>query len=115
VRTVTECLAAHAGKPSRVKDLAMEAGGLGIALAVQAAPETPIRLATAAFSFENLEIAAYSLICGLARRMNDSETLRTAEHILEEEEAAAERIAGTFERTIVLALGDPAGEVPAPH
>ena len=107
-RLIAERLAARGQKPSKIKDIAMEAGGVGVALAVKAAPETPIRLATAAIPFENLEIAAYSLICALARRVGDTATLSIAEQILEEEEAAAERIAGTFERTIGLALGDPA-------
>src|SRR5437763_12516430 len=61
-RYVGERLEAHGESASKVKDLAMEAGALGIGIAVQAAPDTPIRLATAAFAFEHVEIAAYRLL-----------------------------------------------------
>jgi len=107
-RYVGERLEAHGESASKVKDLAMEAGALGIGIAVQAAPDTPIRLATAAFAFEHVEIAAYRLLGELARRAGDAETGAVAQRILEQEEAAAELVAGAFPRIVELALGEPA-------
>jgi ferritin-like metal-binding protein YciE len=106
-RYVAERLEAHGASPSTVKDLAMQIGALGIGAAAGAAPDTPMRLATTAFAFENVEIATYHLIEGLARRAGDQETAAVAERILQEEEAAAELVAGTFDRTLDLVLGEP--------
>jgi hypothetical protein len=110
---VAERLEAHGESPSKLKDVAMQAGALGLGLTAQAAPDTPVRLATVAFSFENLEIAAYRLLADLARRANDTETLAVIERILEQEEAAAQLVAGCFERVIQLTLGEaPTAPVP---
>jgi ferritin-like metal-binding protein YciE len=105
-RYVGERLEAHGQSPSKLKDAALQASALGIGLAVQAAPDTPVRLATTTFAFENLEIAAYRLIGELARRAGDSETEVVVKRILEEEEAAAELVAGAFPRIIDLALDE---------
>ncbi len=107
-RYVAERLEAHGASPSTLKDLAMQVGALGIGAAAGAAPDTPMRLATTAFAFENVEIATYHLIEGLARRAGDQQTAEVAERILQEEEAAAELVAGTFDRTLDLVLGEPA-------
>lgn len=102
-------LAAHGHQPQKLKDAAMQAGGFALGMALQVSPDTPIRLATSTFAFENLEIAAYQLIERLARLVGDYETVAVIERILEQEEAAAERIAGTFGRMLELALGVHAG------
>jgi ferritin-like metal-binding protein YciE len=107
-RYVAERLQAHGETPSKAKDLGMQAGALGIGLIAQAAPDTPVRLATTAFAFENLEIAAYRLIEGIAARAGDEGTVAVARRIREQEEAAAELVAGTFDRALELALGEPA-------
>jgi ferritin-like metal-binding protein YciE len=106
-RYVAERLSAHGQDPSKLKDVAMQVAAVGIGAAAQAAPDTPIRLATAAFAFENLEIASYRLIGELARRAGDTETVAVADRILEQEEAAAELVAGAFERIVDLTLGEP--------
>src|SRR5881275_1634026 len=54
VRYVAERLEAHGQSPSKVKDLTMQAGALFIGAAAQAAPDTPIRLASTAFALGNL-------------------------------------------------------------
>lgn len=107
-RYVSERLEALGESPSKLKGVAMQAGALGIGLAAKAAPDTPVRLATVAFAFENLEIATYRILRRLAKRAGDSETRSVAERILEEEEAAAELVQGTFDRVLELALGEPA-------
>jgi ferritin-like metal-binding protein YciE len=107
-RYVDERLRAHGESPSKVRDVAMQAGALGIGLAAQAAPDTPVRLAATAFAFENLEVASYQLLRRLAERAGDAETVSVADRILEQEEAAAELVAGTFDRALDVTLGEPA-------
>ncbi|MGB9184068.1 MAG: DUF892 family protein [Solirubrobacteraceae bacterium] len=63
-------------------------------------------LAVAAYVFENLEIAAYHLLLGVADRAGDRETAALAERILDEEEAAAEVLASAFDRALAVSLGD---------
>jgi ferritin-like metal-binding protein YciE len=110
-RYVDERLRAHGESPSKVQDVAMQAGAVAIGLVAQAAPDTPVKLAATAFAFENLEVASYRLLRKLAERAGDAETASVAERILEQEEAAAELVAGTFDRALELTLGEP-GEAP---
>lgn len=105
---VAERLDAHGESPSKLKDAAMQASALGIGLAAGAMPDTPLRLATVAYAFENFEIATYSLIRRLAERAGDSDTVAVVDRILEQEEAAAELVRGCFERVLELTLGEPA-------
>ncbi len=107
-RYVDERLRAHGESPSKVKDVAMKGGALGIGAVALAAPDTPVKLAATAFAFENLEIASYRLLHSLAERAGDNETATVIERILEQEEAAAELVAGTFDRSLEVALGEPA-------
>lgn len=107
-RYVSERLEAHGESPSRAKDMAAQAGALGIGALAQAVPDTPVTLATTAFAFEHAEIATYRLLGRLAQRAGDEETAAVAKQILEEEEAAAELVQGTFERTLDLVLDEPA-------
>jgi ferritin-like metal-binding protein YciE len=105
---VAERLEALGESPSALKDAALQARALGIGALTQASPDTPILLPRLAFALENLEIATYELIARLARRAGDEETAGTAERILEQEKAAAELVAGTFDRALELGLGEPA-------
>src|SRR5436305_8760417 len=58
-RYVAERLQAYGQSPSKLKDVAAQAGALGIGLAAKGLPDTPLRLMTLAFAFENFEIARY--------------------------------------------------------
>jgi ferritin-like metal-binding protein YciE len=107
-RYVAERLQAHGESPSKLKDAAMRASALGIGLAAGALADTPLRLATMAYAFENLEIATYNLIRRLAERAGDVDTVDVVDRILEQEEAAAELVQGCFERVLELTLGEPA-------
>lgn len=107
-RYIAERLEAHGESPSKLKDAAMQAGALGLGVAAKAASETPVRLATLAYAFENLEIASYGILRRLADRAQDSETVAVIDRILEQEEAAAELVRGTFDRVVDLTLGEPA-------
>lgn len=113
-RYVAERLEALGLSPSKVKDAAAKAGALGIGVVAAASPKTPMRLAAVAFAFENLEIATYRFLRLLAQRIEDAETIKVIDRILEQEEAAAELVAGTFERSLELTLGEEAtSPVPA--
>jgi ferritin-like metal-binding protein YciE len=107
-RQVSRCLEAHGESPSKLKDVAMQAGALGIGASATALPQTTLRLATVAYAFENLEIATYGIIRRLADRAGDAQTVAVIDRILEEEEAAAELVRGTFDRVIEVTLGEPA-------
>jgi hypothetical protein len=60
-----------------------------------------------AYAFENLEIASYGIIRRLADRAGDTETVAVVDRILEEEEAAAELVRGSFDRVVEVTLGEP--------
>jgi ferritin-like metal-binding protein YciE len=105
---VAERLEAYGESPSKLKDVAMQAGALGIGVAAGALPDTPMRLATVAYAFENLEIATYTVLRRLAERAEDTETVAVIDRILEQEKAAAELVQGSFDRIIDVTLGDPA-------
>jgi ferritin-like metal-binding protein YciE len=94
---VEERLKAHGARPSRLQDTALGIGGLTLAGFFAAHPDTPVKLAGFAFAFEHLEIAAYELLCRVADRAADSATVGATRRIVEQERAAAERIAGTWE------------------
>ncbi len=105
-RAIAARLEAYGKTPSKLKDFAMQAGALGIGLSAKALPDTPLRLITVAFAFENLEIATYGFLRRLADRAGDAETVSASEQILEEEEAAAELVRGSFDRVLELTLGE---------
>ncbi len=69
------------------------------------ASDTPARPAVTAYAFENLEIATYHLLRGVAQRAGDQDTVAIAERILEREEATAELLASKFDRVIEVSLG----------
>lgn len=68
------------------------------------APDTAIQLANTAFVFACHEVAAYRLLEGLARHAGEDETAVVANRILKQEEAAAEAVAGTFDRALEITM-----------
>jgi len=111
-RLVRERLEAHRAKPSALRDLAAEAAGTGFVLFVQAQPDTCGKLATHAFSYEHLELAAYELLALLAEQAGDHRTAVVAHRIRGEEAAMATRIEATFDRTVAASLEHGAHEDP---
>jgi ferritin-like metal-binding protein YciE len=107
LRYVAERLEAHGTSPSKLKDTAMKGAALGLGLVAQAAPDTPARLAITAFAAENFEVASYRLLRKLAERVDDDATVSVVDRILEQEEAAVELVAGTFDRALEVTLGEP--------
>jgi ferritin-like metal-binding protein YciE/nucleoside-diphosphate-sugar epimerase len=85
-------------RPSLVKDTMLKAGGLNLSAFFGAQPDSTTKLAGFAFAFEHLEVAAYELLQRVAVRAGDKDIVATAEEILAEERAAAERIAASWDR-----------------
>lgn len=101
---VDERLTALGGEPSRLKDAALRLGALNWGMFFQAHPDTPGKLAAFAYAFEHLEIASYEELAHVAERAGDDETVRVAGVILGQERAAAEKLAGAFDRAAEAAL-----------
>jgi ferritin-like metal-binding protein YciE len=101
---VRERLEAHEGSPSKVKDVAAQAGGFGMVLFAKSQPDTPTKLAMHAFSYEHMEVAAYELLAQAAREAGDSETVAMAAAIAAEEREMAGRIAAGFDEAVEQAL-----------
>jgi ferritin-like metal-binding protein YciE/nucleoside-diphosphate-sugar epimerase len=85
-------------RPSLIKDTMLKAGGLNLSAFFGAQPDSTTKLAGFAFAFEHLEIAAYELLQRVAARAGDEGVVATAEEILIEERAAAERVAESWNR-----------------
>jgi ferritin-like metal-binding protein YciE len=103
-RLVDERLAAHGSRPARFHAGAMRVGALNLGTFFKAQPDTPAKLAGFAYAFEALETGAYELLRRVAVRAGDEKTVATAERILAEEQAAAERVAGTWDAAAELVL-----------
>jgi ferritin-like metal-binding protein YciE len=71
-----------------------------------AQPDTPAKLAGFAYAFEHLEVAAYELLARVAERAGDAETVAVARRIADEERAAAERIAATWDAAVDATLAE---------
>ncbi|HZA90416.1 MAG TPA: DUF892 family protein [Solirubrobacterales bacterium] len=107
---IEERLEAHDAQPSRFQDIAMRGQALNFGAFFKAQPDTTAKLAGFAFAFEHLEVAAYELLRRVPVRAGDEDTVRAAESILPEERAAAEGIAGLWDRAIEVGLAE---QVPA--
>lgn len=107
---VRERLEAHDASPSKLKDVAGQAGGFGMVLFAKSQPDTPTKLAMHAFSYEHMEVAAYELLARASREAGDEETARMAEAIADEEREMAGRIAAGFDEAVEQALRDVAPE-----
>ena len=103
-RRVRERLQAHDASPSKLKDVAGQAGGFGMVLFARSQPDTPGKLAMHAFSYEHMEIAAYELLAIAAREAGDGETAAMAEAIADEEREMASRVAAGFDEAVEQAL-----------
>lgn len=101
---VRERLDAHETSPSRLKDAAGAAGGLGMVLFARSQPDTPGKLAMHAFSYEHMEVAAYELLGIAAREAGDEATAEMAATIADEEREMAGRIAACWDEAVEQAL-----------
>jgi ferritin-like metal-binding protein YciE len=103
-RRVRERLEAHDASPSKLKDAAGQAGGMGMVLFARSQPDTPGKLAMHAFSYEHMEVAAYELLAIAAREAGDEETAAMAEAIAAEEREMAGRLAECWDDAVEQAL-----------
>jgi ferritin-like metal-binding protein YciE len=101
---VRERLEAHGASPSKLKDVAGQAGGFGMVLFARSQPDTPGKLAMHAFSYEHMEVAAYELLAVAAREAGDEATAALAEAIADEEREMAGRIAAAWDEAVEQAL-----------
>jgi ferritin-like metal-binding protein YciE len=92
VRLLERRLGERSASRSALKDAAMRLGALNWAMFFMAQPDTPAKLASFAFAFEHLEIAAYELLRRTALRAGDGETDQLAQRILADERDAAKRV-----------------------
>jgi ferritin-like metal-binding protein YciE len=109
-RLVRERLAARGADPSRLKDIAGRAGGVGMVLFARTQPDTPGKLVAHAYSYEHMELAAYELLSIVAERAGDSETAAVARSIGGQEAAMAERLAAGFDRAVEASLREVAAD-----
>jgi ferritin-like metal-binding protein YciE len=109
-RLVRERLAARGADPSRLKDIAGRAGGVGMVLFARTQPDTPGKLVAHAYSYEHMELAAYELLSIVAERAGDSETAAVARSIGEQEAEMAERLAAGFDRAVEASLREVAAD-----
>lgn len=98
-------LSAHVEVASRAGDSVSRPRAPEIDLQASWTSDTPAKLAIVAYAFENLEIAAYHLLRGVAQRAGDQDTVTITERILEQEEATAELLASKFDRILEVSLG----------
>ncbi len=103
-RLVRQRLEARGAAPSKVKEVVMRAGGAAVVLFARAQPDTPGKLASHAFSYEHLELAAYELLERVAERAGDGETAEVARRIREDERRMGERLAGSWDTTVAASL-----------
>jgi ferritin-like metal-binding protein YciE len=103
-RLVDERLEALGASPAKLKDIAGTVTGIGFGLFAKLQPDTPGKLATHAFSYEHMELAAYDMLARVADRAGDTETAQMARRIEAQEAAMAERVAGMFDRAVDASL-----------
>jgi ferritin-like metal-binding protein YciE len=99
-RLIEARLEAHDESPSRFQSSAMRFQGANLGAFFAAQPDTPVKVAGFAFAFEHLEIAGYELLARVAPRAEDGETVQVARRIADEERAAAQRIAATWDAAV---------------
>jgi ferritin-like metal-binding protein YciE len=112
-RRVRERLEAHDASPSKLKDAAGQAGGVGMVLFAHSQPDTPGKLTAHAFSYEHMEVAAYELLSRVAGRAGDAEKAAMATEIAAEERAMAARLADCFDLAVEASLDGADGEAAA--
>src|SRR4051795_9339562 len=101
---IRERLEAHGAKPSHLEDMLGAISGKGFVLFARSQPDTPGKLATHAFSYEHMELAAYDLLARMAEHEGDGATAEVATRIRADEDAMATRLAASWDRAVDASL-----------
>jgi UDP-glucose 4-epimerase len=96
-RRLRERLEAHGGVP---EGPANGAGGIGLAVFAASQPDTPGKLIAHAFSYAQIETAAYAQLQRTAEAAGDGATAATARQIGEEARRMADRLEGSFDLAV---------------
>jgi ferritin-like metal-binding protein YciE len=99
-------LEAAGAKPSKLKDVAGKAGGIGMAMFAKLQPDTPGKLVAHAYSYEHMEVAAYELLRRVAERAGATDVATAAAEICDEERRMAGRLESVFDRAVDASLRD---------
>jgi ferritin-like metal-binding protein YciE len=95
-----ELVDARGHEPSPIEDKTLRGGAIGLRQLADVPLDTPVKTAMNLYALEHLEIATYGLLAELARALDDDEVAQGAEQILDEEEAAAEKVEATFDQAV---------------
>ncbi|HEX5472138.1 MAG TPA: DUF892 family protein [Lacipirellulaceae bacterium] len=85
---------------SKIRDIAMRAGGINWGLFFQAQSDTPAKFAAFLYAVLHLAIGGYELLKWTAIRVDDRETQQLCERIVSEKRAIAERLAEHFDAAV---------------
>ncbi|MHC8404281.1 ferritin-like domain-containing protein [Pseudomonas sp. TMB3-21] len=89
-KLIDECLARLGGDSSTIKDMTGKLMAFGQAVGGSLMSDEVIKGAMAGYVFENVEIAAYTVLIAAAKAAGDKQTLVACERILPQEIAMAE-------------------------
>jgi len=99
-RMIDERLSELGSGPARFQAGALRVGALNLGTFFKLQPDTPVKLAGFAYAFEALEAGGYELLARTADRAGDTQTAALARRILVQEQAAAEKVAGTWDAAV---------------
>jgi ferritin-like metal-binding protein YciE len=97
IRRLEERLAAYGKSPSKVKDAGMMFGAAGLGALSKLREDNAGKVARDGYTAEHLEIAAYQLLERVAERAGDDQTAEVARLNRADEEAMAQKIAGSWD------------------
>ncbi|MBX8477648.1 ferritin-like domain-containing protein [Pseudomonas capsici] len=86
---IGECLSRYDESPSTLKDLTGKVMAFGQAVSGSMMSDEVVKGAMSGYVFENVEIAAYTVLIEAAKVAQDPETQRACEETLQQEEAMA--------------------------
>ena len=110
-RLIRERLEAHEESPSKLKDVGARFAAVGKGATAVVGSDTPGRLARDGYVQEHAEIAAYELLCRVAEKAEDGETLEVARRILENERQTAEKFERIWDHAVGLSLAQASASV----
>lgn len=91
-RLISQLLESYGERSSTFKDLAQKGSAMMMGMAAKAAPDSTGKLAIQAYAFEHVEIASYQMLCVVAERAGDQQTVEVARRILQQEQQAAHKL-----------------------